>query len=257
MKAVILAGGYGTRISEESSVIPKPMIEIGGYPILWHIMKIYSHYGVDDFIICGGYKVDRIREYFSNYYLYTSDVTFDFSNNGCMTVHSNRSEKWKVTVVDTGLDTMTGGRIKRIAPYVNGERFFLTYGDGVSDVDLNALLRTHEEKKALCTLTAVRLEARFGMLQIDTNDAITAFKEKPKSDHDWINGGFFVCEPEVFGYINSDSTVWEKEPLEELAKIGKLFSYKHNGFWQPMDTLREKKLLDNLYVTGQAPWKLW
>jgi glucose-1-phosphate cytidylyltransferase len=258
MKAVILAGGFGTRISEESHLRPKPMIEIGGAPILWHIMKYYSHYGVNDFIICCGYKGYMIKEYFADYYLHRSDVTFDFSNGGVMTVHSNVAEPWRVTVVDTGRDTQTGGRIRRIRNYVDGERFLMTYGDGVSDIDLNKLLNTHERSGRLVTLSAIQPGGRFGVLDINDRDgAITGFHEKGREDGGWINGGFMVMEPGVFGYLDDDATVLERAPLERLSADGGLSVYKHYGFWQCMDTARDKGLLENLWERGGAPWKVW
>ncbi len=254
MKAVILAGGKGTRISEESYLKPKPMIEIGEKPILWHIMKIYAKYGVNEFIICGGYKQYIIKEYFNNYPLYNSNVTFDLAANKKI-VHSNLSENWKVTVVDTGMETMTGGRIKRIKEYVGDEPFFLTYGDGVSDVNIDELYKFHKKMGGYATLTAVQPSGRFGLVTIKENGAITSFIEKPKGDREWINGGFFVCEKEVFDYIEGDDTTWEREPLERIANDGKLFAYKHSGFWQPMDTLRDKNELEKLWQSGNAPWK--
>jgi len=259
MKAVILAGGMGTRISEESYMRPKPMIEIGGQPILWHIMKIYSHFGVNEFIICGGYKQNIIKDYFANYYLYTSDVTFDFSANNKLIVHNSESEPWKVTIVDTGLHTMTGGRIKRIEKYVKDEMFYLTYGDGLANVDIDRLLRFHLEKKALVTLTAVQPAGRYGRVSIEDDNKISIFMEKPKGDGDWINGGFFVCSPGVFDYLakGDDSTVWEREPLEQIARDGKLFAYKHHDFWRAMDTLRDKNELEQLWNTDNPPWKIW
>ncbi len=255
MKAVILAGGKGTRISEESYLKPKPMIEIGEKPILWHIMKTYAKYGVNEFIICGGYKQYIIKEYFNNYPLYNSDVTFDLANNK-KTVHSNLSENWKVTVVDTGMETMTGGRIKRIKNYVGDEPFFLTYGDGVSDVNIAELYKYHKAMGGYATLTAVQPSGRFGLVTIQSDGSISSFKEKPRGDREWINGGFFVCEKEIFDYIDGDSTIWEREPLEHIANDGKLFAYKHDGFWQPMDTLRDKNELEKLWETGKAPWKV-
>ena len=257
MKVVLLAGGYGTRIREESHLKPKPMITIGEMPILWHIMKYYSAFGFQDFVICCGYKGVVIKEYFSNYFLHTSDVTFDFTNNGRMIVHNNFSEQWRVTVVDTGLDTMTGGRIGRIQPYVGDERFLLTYGDGLSDVDLNALVAFHEKSGGLCTLTAVSPSGRFGALDLAGGNAVRSFTEKPKGDGSCINGGFFVCEPGVFDYIEGDATVWERGPLETLATEGRLFAYPHDGFWHPMDTMRDRTYLEQLWASGNAPWKKW
>lgn len=260
MKAVILAGGFGTRISEESGVRPKPMVEIGGKPILWHIMKIYSCHGINDFVICCGYKSHVIKDYFANYFLHTSDVTFDLVKNE-MEIHRKNSEPWKVTLVDTGEDSMTGGRIKRISQYVKDETFCLTYGDGVSDVDISALIAFHKEQKSLVTLTAVQQSGRFGIFTLgDQNTRINSFREKPKGDgidNAWVNGGFFVVEPEALDYISNDQTIWEKEPLEQLAEIGQLSAFKHFGFWHPMDTLRDKQVLENLYETKKAPWKVW
>ena len=257
MKCVILAGGYGTRISEESHLRPKPMIEIGGQPILWHIMKSFSHYGVNDFVICAGYKQNIIKEYFANYYLHRSDITFDFSRDGKMTVHNNVSEPWHVTVVDTGLNTMTGGRIKAVREYLDEQPFFMTYGDGVSDVDVSALLRFHKCHHKTATLTAVQPNVRFGMLDIDETSSIRAFHEKEVGNAGWINGGFMVLEPEIFNYIEGPSTVFEREPLERLAAEGELMAYQHLGFWQCMDTLREKNYLEELLSSGKAPWVTW
>ncbi len=260
MKVVLLAGGFGTRISEESGTRPKPMVEIGGRPILWHIMKIYSHYGLNDFIICCGYKGYMIKEYFSNYFLYNSDVTFDMKNNQ-MQVHSMNSEPWKVTLVDTGEASMTGGRIKRVKDYIGDEPFCLTYGDGVSDVNINDLIMHHKNSGMLATLTSVRQHGRFGVFNLKPGDSkIGSFKEKPEGDGDntaWINGGFFVLEPKVLDYIDGDSTVFEQEPLQKLAKDGQLNAFKHTDFWQPMDTLRDKNLLDELWQADKAPWKIW
>ncbi|MBO5166229.1 MAG: glucose-1-phosphate cytidylyltransferase [Lachnospiraceae bacterium] len=257
MKVVILAGGYGTRISEESYLKPKPMIEIGGKPILWHIMKEYSHYGFNEFIICCGYKQHVIKEWFADYYLHNSDVTFDFTADNKMTVHNNVTEPWKVTLVDTGLDTMTGGRVKRIEKYVGDETFMLTYGDGVSDVDIADLLAYHREHGKIATLTAVRLEQRFGVLDINDDSRITSFREKSVIDGSRINAGYMVLEPEIFKHIDGDSTVFEKEPLERVAEQGGLMAYKHDGFWQCMDTKREKEKLEALWDSGKAPWKVW
>ncbi|GAV22602.1 glucose-1-phosphate cytidylyltransferase [Carboxydothermus pertinax] len=256
MKVVILAGGFGTRISEESHLKPKPMIEIGGMPILWHIMKIYSYYGFNDFIICLGYKGYYIKEYFAHYYLHGSNVTFDFRYSNQMIIHDHKVEPWKVTLVDTGIDTMTGGRIKRIQPYIGNETFMLTYGDGVADVDINKLIQFHRKHKKIATVTAAQPSGRFGALNIE-NDEVISFIEKPQGDGGWVNAGFFVLEPEVFNYIEGDQTIWEKEPLETLAKNGQLMAYKHYGFWQPMDTMRDKNLLEELWKSGKAPWKLW
>lgn len=256
MKVVILAGGFGTRISEESQFKPKPMIEIGSKPILWHIMKEYSHYGFKEFIICAGYKQQYIKEWFSNYVLYNADVTFDFKAINKMIVHSNASEDWKVTVVDTGLNTMTGGRIKRIAPYINGETFMLTYGDGVCDVDISKLLEFHKSHGKICTMTAVKPEGRFGILDLDGNE-IKSFREKSKQDVGYINGGYMVLEPRIFDYISDDSTTFEREPLETIADEGQLMAFKHNGFWQCMDTLRDKEKLEAKWKADEAPWKIW
>ncbi|SMF67554.1 glucose-1-phosphate cytidylyltransferase [Paenibacillus uliginis N3/975] len=257
MKVVILAGGYGTRISEESHLKPKPMIEIGHRPILWHILKIYSSYGFNDFIICLGYKGFVIKEYFANYFLHESDVTFDFRNGNQNITHNHSAEPWKVTLVNTGIDTMTGGRIKRIQPYISNEPFFLTYGDGVSNVDIHKLLDFHKMNGRLATVTSTQPEGRFGILDIDDHSQVRGFQEKPKGDHSWINGGFFVLQPEIFNYIEGDHTVFEKEPLEQLAKDGELTAYKHNGFWHPMDTLRDKNYLESLWANNKAPWKVW
>ncbi|MFT5875563.1 MAG: glucose-1-phosphate cytidylyltransferase, partial [Clostridium sp.] len=236
MKVVLLAGGFGTRISEESHLKPKPMIEIGDMPILWHVMKIYSHYGYNDFVICCGYKAHMIKEYFADYYLHRSDVTFDFSENNKMTVHSNFSEPWKVTIVDTGLNTMTGGRIKRIQKYIGNEPFMLTYGDGVSDVNIAELVKFHELHGKIATMTAINIGQRFGVLDIDESNRINAFREKNDDDGSMINGGFMVLNPEIFEYIEGDSTVFEKTPLEAMVKMGELMAYKHEGFWKCMDT---------------------
>ena len=257
MKVVILAGGLGTRISEESHVKPKPIIEVGDAPILWHIMKYYSSYGFNEFIICCGYKGYVIKEYFADYYLHRSDVTFDFANNNEMIIHNNVAEPWKVTVVDTGLHTMTGGRLKRIQKYVGDQTFMMTYGDGVSDIDLDALLEFHRVHKKAATLTAIQPGGRFGVLDIDDNETVRQFSEKAKEDGGWINAGFMVLEPEVFDYIEGDDTFFEKEPLENLALDGKLAAYRHEGFWKCMDTMRDKGMLDELWNSGQAPWKRW
>jgi glucose-1-phosphate cytidylyltransferase len=256
MKVVILAGGYGTRLSEETVNIPKPMVEIGGKPILWHIMKIYSHYGYNDFIICLGYKGYIIKEYFMNYFMHMSDITVDLSNGG-IKVHNSKAENWRVTLVDTGLDTMTGGRIKRIKDHLNGERFMLTYGDGVGDVNINSLIKFHESHGKLATMTAVQPSGRFGALRINDEKKVESFVEKPAGDGAWINGGFFVLEPQVIDYIKDDNSIWEREPLENLTKESQLFAYKHEGFWKPMDTLRDKIELERLWSTKEAPWKVW
>ena len=256
MKVVILAGGFGTRITEESHLKPKPMIGIGERPILWHIMKEYSHYGFNEFIICLGYKGYVIKEFFSDYFLHTSDVTFDLAKNE-MTVHDNFSEPWKVTLVDTGLNTMTGGRIKRIQKYIGNEPFMLTYGDGVSSVNINKLLEFHKKQGKIATLTAINAGQRFGVLDINDNNEIKSFREKNDADGSMINGGYMVLEPEVFRYIEDDKTVFEKEPLEKLAKNGQLSAYKHDGFWKCMDTLRDKNQLEEMWEKGEAPWKVW
>ncbi|MBN2522457.1 MAG: glucose-1-phosphate cytidylyltransferase [Bacteroidales bacterium] len=256
MKAVILAGGFGTRLSEETELKPKPMVEIGGKPILWHIMKLYSFYGVHDFVICLGYKGYIIKEYFANYFLHMADVTFDMVQN-TMNVHRKHAEPWNVTLVDTGIDTMTGGRIKRIEPYIGNERFMVTYGDGLANVDIQNLIAFHENHKRIGTITAVQPSGRFGALEIDGEADVLSFKEKPKGDGVWINGGFFVFEPEIFSYIKGDTTIFEKEPLETLSADRQLKSHRHYGFWKPMDTLREKKELEELWQSGKAPWKVW
>lgn len=257
MKAIILAGGLGTRISEETHLKPKPMIEIGHKPVLWHIMKIYSSHGVNDFIICCGYKGYIIKEYFANYFLHMSDVTFDMSENK-MDVHQNNAESWRVTLVDTGEDTMTGGRLKRVMDYVKDEdAFCFTYGDGVSNVDISKLINFHKEHGKQVTLTATRPPGRYGALKINRNNIVEQFQEKPDGDGSWINGGFFVLSPKVFDRIEGDSTSWEGAPLTNLAKDGEVNAFKHEGFWQPMDTLREKNLLETLWNSGNAPWKVW
>lgn len=258
MKVVILAGGYGTRISEESQYKPKPMIEIGGKPILWHIMKEYSAHGFNEFVICAGYKQHVIKEWFADYYLHNSDITFDFSNGGEMTVHNNVSEPWKVTVVDTGLNTMTGGRIKRIQPYIGNEDFLMTYGDGVADVDITKLVEFHKSHGKIATLTAVHVDQRFGVLDINKGDlSVTAFREKSQADGSRINAGYMVLKPDIFNFIEGDKTVFEQEPLRKVAELGELKAYKHNGFWQCMDTKREMERLEELWTSGQAPWKMW
>lgn len=257
MKVVILAGGLGTRISEESHLKPKPMIEVGDAPILWHIMKYYSSYGFNEFIICCGYKGYVIKEYFADYYLHRSDITFDFSDNNKMIVHNNVAEPWKVTVIDTGLNTMTGGRLKRIQKYVGNETCMMTYGDGVSDVDLDALLKFHREHGKAATLTAIQPGGRFGVLDIDDSQTVRQFSEKAKEDGGWINAGFMVLEPEAFSYIEGDQTYFEKEPLENMAQDGNLAAYRHEGFWKCMDTMRDKGMLDELWNKGNAPWKRW
>lgn len=257
MKVVILAGGYGTRISEESHLKPKPMIEIGGKPILWHIMKTYSYYGFNDFIICLGYKGYYIKEYFAHYFLHESDVTFDFTDNNRLITHQHSAEPWKVTLVNTGLDTMTGGRVKRIAPFLTDEPFMLTYGDGVSNVNIAKLVDFHKSHGCLSTVTTVQPSGRFGALDLSYSDQVKGFQEKPKGDGSWINAGFFIMQPEVLDYIDGDSTILEKEPLESLAKSGQLMAFRHEGFWHPMDTLRDKNFLEDLWAKGNAPWQLW
>lgn len=257
MKCVILAGGFGTRISEESHLKPKPMIEIGGKPILWHIMKEYSHFGYNEFIICCGYKQHLIKEWFADYYLHNSDITFDFSNENNMTVHNNVAEPWKVTLIDTGLETMTGGRVKRIKEYIGNETFMLTYGDGVSDVPIDQLVEFHRSHGKIVTLTAATVAQRFGILEIDKENTIRSFREKSDMDGSRINAGYMVLEPEIFNYIEGDQTIFEKETLEIIAKLGELKAYKYNGFWQCMDTKREMDKLESLWNTGQAPWKVW
>ncbi|MCI9076297.1 MAG: glucose-1-phosphate cytidylyltransferase [Dorea sp.] len=257
MKVVILAGGLGTRISEESHLKPKPMIEVGEKPILWHIMKTYSYYGFHEFIVCCGYKQHVIKEWFADYYLHNSDVTFDFSKNGGMLIHNNVAEPWKVTLVDTGLNTMTGGRVKRVQKYIGNERFLLTYGDGVSDVNIRELVEFHKRQGTIATLTAVCVEQRFGVLDIGTDCKITSFREKSSEDDLRINAGYMVLEPEIFGLIDGDETVFEKSPLEQCVRRNELSAFKHDGFWQCMDTKREKDKLEQLWASGDAPWKVW
>ncbi|RPD40501.1 glucose-1-phosphate cytidylyltransferase [Chitinophaga barathri] len=256
MKVVILAGGLGTRLSEETSLRPKPMVEIGGMPILWHIMKIYSSHGFNDFVICLGYKGYIIKEYFTNYFLHKSDVTIDLKNNS-LKVHDTQAEPWTITLVDTGVDSMTGGRIKRIAPHVNNSTFLLTYGDGVGNVNIKELVEFHKTHNKYCTVTSVQPSGRFGALNIDDNLMVNSFTEKPKGDGAWINGGFFVCEPAVFDYIQGDHTIWEREPMEKLAIHKQMAAYRHNGFWKPMDTLRDKQELEHDWTAGEAKWKTW
>lgn len=256
MKAVILAGGLGSRLSEETELKPKPMVEIGGKPILWHVMKIYSTYGVNEFVVCLGYKGYVIKEYFANYFLHMADVTFDMRNNS-MQVHQQSAEPWKVTLVDTGDNTMTGGRLKRVKSYIeNDESFCLTYGDGVGNVDIASVIALHQKEKRLATVTATQPPGRFGALEF-TGNQLTNFVEKPHGDGGWINGGFFVLSPKVIDYIADDATLWEQEPMRNLAKDGQMSVYFHDGFWQPMDTLREKQLLESLWASGKAPWKVW
>ncbi len=256
MKVLILAGGLGSRLSEETTLKPKPMVEIGGKPILWHIMKIYSSYGFNDFVILCGYKGYMIKEYFAHYFLHMSDITVDMTDNS-ITHHDNHAEPWKVTMIDTGLDTMTGGRIKRAKQYVGKEPFMLTYGDGVGNVDINKLVEFHKNHGKLITMTSVLPEGRFGALNIDDSFKVNSFQEKPKGDGSWINGGFFVCQPEVFDYISDDKTIFEREPLENLAKDHQLYTYKHSGFWKPMDTQRDKTQLEELIENNKAPWISW
>ncbi|WP_018702948.1 glucose-1-phosphate cytidylyltransferase [Anaeromusa acidaminophila] len=257
MKVVILAGGFGTRISEESHLKPKPMIEIGGRPILWHIMKIYSHFGFNEFIICLGYKGYYIKEYFAHYFLHESDITFDFREGNQQVIHNQTAEPWMVTLVNTGMETMTGGRVKRIQKYVGNETFMLTYGDGVSDIDLHKLYESHKLHGKIGTVTSIQPAGRYGSLQIDEQNQVVGFREKPLGDCGYISGGFFVFEPEIFDYIDGDETFLEKEPLEKLANNNQLQAYKHSGFWQSMDTMRDKTLLENFWKSGEAPWKLW
>ena len=257
MKIVLLAGGFGSRISEESHLKPKPMIEIGGMPILWHIMKEYSYFGFNDFIICAGYKQHIIKEWFADYYLHTSDITFDFADGNKTIIHNNVAEPWKVTIVDTGLNTMTGGRVKRIQKYIGNEDFMLTYGDAVSDVNIKELLKFHKITGKKATLTAVQPGGRFGILDIDTQNIIKRFSEKTKESGGWINAGFMVLSPAIFDLIDGDDTVLERYPLERLSRDKELAAYKHNGFWQCMDTLKEKNMLEDLWDSGKAPWKVW
>lgn len=257
MKVVILAGGFGTRISEESHLKPKPMIEIGGRPILWHIMKNYSHYGFNDFIICLGYKAYCIKEYFAHYFLHEADITFDFRMSNQQFVHNHHAEAWKVTLVNTGLNTMTGGRVKRIQEYIGKESFMLTYGDGVSNVDIRKLVDCHTSHGKLATVTSVQPAGRFGALNLSDQNVVQGFQEKPQGDGGWVNGGFFVLQPEVFDYIEDDNTIFERAPMEKLAQNNELVAYKHGGFWQPMDTMRDKDYLENLWQKNKAPWKVW
>ncbi|MHB1571362.1 MAG: glucose-1-phosphate cytidylyltransferase [Solirubrobacteraceae bacterium] len=256
MKAVILAGGFGSRLSEETTSRPKPMVEIGGKPILWHIMKIYAAHGVQDFVVCLGYKGYMIKEYFANYQLHNCDITFDLAA-GTMEVHRSSVEPWRVTLVDTGEATMTGGRLERVLPYIDGEReFCFTYGDGVADLDIGALIESHRRSGRIATVTAVQPPGRFGAMEID-GSLVTAFEEKPRGDGGWMNGGFFVLSPEVARYLHGDQTVWEQEPLRALARDGQLASFRHEGFWHPMDTLRDRNELERLWVSGDAPWRCW
>lgn len=256
MKVVLLAGGLGTRLSEETVLRPKPMVEIGGMPILWHIMKGYSAHGFNDFIICLGYKGYVIKEYFANYFLHKSDVTINLKDNS-IKVHDSQAEPWTITLVDTGNDSMTGGRIKRIKQHVGNETFMLTYGDGVSDVNIKELVEFHKKKGKYCTVTSVQPSGRFGAIKITDDDVVDSFMEKPKGDGAWINGGFFVCEPDIFDFIENDSTIWERSPMENIAAKGQMVAYKHNGFWKPMDTLRDKQELEQDWVNNKAQWKIW
>jgi len=257
LKVVILAGGFGTRISEESHLKPKPMVEIGGRPILWHIMKIYSSYGFNDFVICLGYKGYCVKEYFAHYFLHEADITFDFRMTNQQIIHNHHAEPWKVTLVDTGLNTMTGGRVKRVQEYIGKEPFMLTYGDGVSNVNISELVKYHTANGKLATVTSVQPSGRFGALNMNEDNMVQGFKEKPRGDGGWINGGFFVLEPEVFSYIENDATIFERDPMERLAKEEQLVAFKHDSFWQPMDTMRDKLQLEELWQSGKAPWKLW
>jgi glucose-1-phosphate cytidylyltransferase len=256
MKTVILCGGRGTRISEETEVIPKPMVEIGGKPILWHIMKIYSHYGFNDFIICLGYKGYLIKEYFSHYFLHMTDVTIDLKKNETI-IHNTSSEPWKITLVDTGLETLTGGRLKRIEKFVENKTFMVTYGDGLADIDILKLLKFHRKNKVLATVTAVQPSGRFGLMELGKSGKVKTFLEKPKEDNAWLNGGFFILEPKALSFISGDAMAWENEPLEALAHAGQLEAYQHTGFWKPMDTLRDKIELEKIWQSGKAAWKVW
>lgn len=256
MKVVILAGGLGTRLSEETSLRPKPMVDIGDKPILWHIMKIYSSYGFNNFVICLGYKGYIIKEYFANYFLHQSDVTIDLNDNSIAT-HQSAAEPWKITLVDTGKTSMTGGRIKRIQKYIGNEPFLLTYGDGVGNIDIKSLVNYHQYSGKKVTVTAVQPSGRFGALNLDKNDIVNSFMEKPKGDGSWINGGYFVCEPTIFDYIKDDQSIWEREPMEKIAADGQMTAYKHTGYWKPMDTLRDKQELEAEWQSGNAPWKTW
>lgn len=256
MKVVILAGGLGTRLSEETVLKPKPMVEIGGMPILWHIMKIYAAHGYHEFIICLGYKGYLVKEYFANYFLHKSDVTINLADNS-IDMHDSQAEPWKITLVDTGTDSMTGGRIKRIEKYVKNEPFMLTYGDGVGDINITELVKYHQESGKLCTVTSVQPSGRFGALDILTDNTVRSFLEKPKGDGSWINGGYFVCEPAIFNYLEGDQTVWENQPMESLAKEGQMNAYKHSGFWRPMDTLKDKHDLNEMWDKNEAKWRVW
>ena len=256
MKVLLLAGGFGTRLSEETDLRPKPMVEIGGKPILWHIMKIYSQYGFNDFVVLLGYKGYYIKEYFANYFLHQSDITIDMKD-GKMEVHNNSSEPWKVTLLDTGLHSMTGGRVKRAKPFIGNEPFMLTYGDGVSDINIEELVKFHKSHGKLITMTSAQPDGRFGALNVEADNRVSGFHEKPKGDGHWINAGFFVCEPEVLDYIANDETTFEQEPLKKLANNGEMYTYKHHGFWKPMDTLKDKNDLNKLWDTHNAAWKKW
>ena len=256
MKAVIFAGGYGTRLSERTDAIPKPMVEIGGRPILWHIMKIYSHFGVNDFVICCGYKQQVIKDYFANFFLYNSDVTLDLSNNS-MEIHNSTSENWRVTLVDTGLDTFTGGRLKRVQPYVGRERFFLTYGDGVADINIAETLEAHIAAGKKLSMTVYQPQGKLGVVDIDDTGGVRGFIEKPRTGGNWINAGFFVCEPEVFDVLEGDQEMFEQEPMQKLVAENQVHAFKHFGFWRPMDTLHDNKELNKLWNSGNAPWKIW
>jgi glucose-1-phosphate cytidylyltransferase len=256
MKVVLLAGGLGTRLSEETVLRPKPMVEIGGMPILWHIMKSYAAYGFNDFVICLGYKGYVVKEYFANYFLHKSDVTINLKDNS-IKVHDSQAEPWTITLVDTGNDSMTGGRIKRIKQHIGNETFMLTYGDGVSNINIKELVKFHQKKGKLCTVTSVQPSGRFGAIKLTDDNVVDSFMEKPKGDGAWINGGFFVCEPQVFDFIDGDSTVWEKEPMERIAEEGEMVAFKHEGFWKPMDTLRDKQELEHDWINNIAQWKIW
>lgn len=256
MKVVLLAGGLGTRLSEETDIRPKPMVEIGGKPIIWHIMKLYSHYGFNEFVVCLGYKGYVIKEFFANLFLHLSDVTINIGNNEIQ-VHNSPVDKWKITLVETGSHTMTGGRIKRVKNYIDNERFMLTYGDGVSNVNINELIAFHEQKGKMCTVTAVQPSGRFGVLQINEDNEVESFHEKRSEDSGWVNGGFFVCEPGIFDFIEGDDTIWERDPLESISRQNQLTSYKHRGFWKPMDSLKDKIDLNELWNTNRADWKVW
>jgi len=256
MKVLLLAGGFGTRLSEETNVVPKPMVEVGGKPMLWHIMKIYSHYGFNEFVVLCGYKHYYIKEYFANYFLHQCDVTFDMATN-TTEIHNNNAEPWKVTLLDTGLHTMTGGRIKRAKDFIGNEPFLLTYGDGVANVDISELMKFHKAHGKLATMTSIQPEGRFGALQIDVDNKVSRFLEKPKGDGAWINGGFFICQPEVLNYITDDTTIFEREPLENLCTEGQVYTHHHEGFWKCMDTLRDKQQLNEIWDSGKAPWKVW